>query len=314
MGEQSSDRILSDGRGSHALHATVRACLMGDRNAARHGCDERVETLPVISVVGGLPERSREDFSVLLRMASRERPERRTSGRPTPVMLYHMKSYLQRQGSFLALLLLLAAARRCRRRLGFLRCFVFCLCAVCSGRVFHSSIFSGYAHVSCAHSVPGRVTIPSAFSGSAAICLPSLPTPAISLPTSALFSVLNFSVVPDTGSYAFTSRVALGTRGASSAVFSSVPAAVRFLFLLAYFSVSRFGMWYFVVMRACVVGKITLSALSSSEQSDSCGLTHRGRACLEQQLGLSLPFLHGVEVHHLCVCCGRGAVVQYKML
>ena len=98
-------------------------------------------------------------------------------------------------------------------------------------------------------------SVHSAFSGNAAICLPSLPTPAISLPTSALFSVLNFNVVPDTGSYAFTSRVALGTRGASSPVFSSVSAAVRFLFLLAYFSVSRFGMWYFVVIRACVVGK-----------------------------------------------------------
>lgn len=149
-----------------------------------------------------------------------------------------------RQHSFLALLLLFAAARRCRRRLGFLRCFVLCLCAVRSRRVFHSSIFSRCAHVSCAHNVPGRVSVPSAFSGSAAICLPSLPTPAINLPTSALFSVLNFNVVPDTGSYAFTSRVALGTRGVSSPVFSSVSAAVavRFLFLLAYFSVSRFGM------------------------------------------------------------------------
>jgi hypothetical protein len=66
---------------------------------------------------------------------------------------------------------------------------------------------------------------------------------------------LNFNVVPDTGSYAFTSRVALGTRGASSPVLSSLSATVRFLFLLAYFSVSRFGMWYFVVMRACVVEK-----------------------------------------------------------
>jgi hypothetical protein len=147
-----------------------------------------------------------------------------------------------RQHSFLALLLLFAATGRCRRRLGFLRCFVLCLCAVRSRRVFHSSIFSGCAHVSCAHIVPDRVSVPSAFSGNAAICLPSLPTPAINLPTSALFSVLNFKVVPDTGSYAFTSRVALGTRGASSPVFSSVSAAVRFLFLLAYFSVSRFGM------------------------------------------------------------------------
>ena len=147
-----------------------------------------------------------------------------------------------RQESFLALLLLFAAARGCRRRLGFLRCLVLCLCAVRSGRVFHSSVFSDYAHVSCAHNVPDRVSIPSAFSGSAAICLPSLPTPAINLPTSALFSVLNFNVVPDTGSYAFTSRVALGTRGASSPAFSSLSAAARFLFLLAYFSVSRLGM------------------------------------------------------------------------
>ena len=50
----------------------------------------------------------------------------------------------------------------------------------------------------------------------------------------------------------------------------------------------------------------------------SCGLTHRGRARLEQQLGLSLPFLHGVEVHHLCVClwscrCGlvQDAVIEH---
>lgn len=254
MDEQSSDRILSGGRGSHALHATVRACLLGNRNTARHGCDERVETACDLRGRREPPEHSRDDFSVL-HMANRERPERRISGRPTPAMLCHMKSCPQRQDSFLALLLLFAAARRRRRRLGLLRCFVLCLCAVYSGCVFHSSIFGGCAHVSCAHIVPGRVSIPSAFSGSAAICLPSLPTPAINLPTSALFSVLNFNVVPDTGSYAFTSRVALGTRGASSPVFSSVSAAVRFLFLLAYFSVSRLGMWYFVVMRACVVGK-----------------------------------------------------------
>jgi hypothetical protein len=42
----------------------------------------------------------------------------------------------------------------------------------------------------------------------------------------------------------------------------------------------------------------------------SCGLTHRGRARLEQQLGLSLPFLHGVEVHHRCVLyCDCGTVM-----
>lgn len=160
-----------------------------------------------------------------------------------------------RQESFLALLLLFAAARGCRCRLGFLRCLVLCLCTVRSRRILHSSIFSDCADVSCAQNVPGRVSIPSAFSGRAAICLPSLPTPAINLPTSALFSVLNFNVVPDTGSYALTSRVALGTRGASSPVFSSLSAVERFLFLLAYLSVSRFGMWYLVVMRACVVGK-----------------------------------------------------------
>lgn len=40
----------------------------------------------------------------------------------------------------------------------------------------------------------------------------------------------------------------------------------------------------------------------------SCGLTHRGRARLEQQLGLSLPFLHGVEVHHL-LCMLRIVIV-----
>lgn len=166
-----------------------------------------------------------------------------------------------RRDSFLALLLLFAAARSRRRRLSFLRCLILCLCAVCSWRVFHSSIFSDYTFVSCVRNVLGRVFVPSAFSGSAAICLPSLPTPAINLPTSALFSVLNFNVVPDTGSYAFTSRVALGTRGASSPVFSSLSAAVRFLFLLAYFSVSRFGMWYLVVMRACVVGKNIISVV-----------------------------------------------------
>jgi hypothetical protein len=45
-----------------------------------------------------------------------------------------------------------------------------------------------------------RAGIPSAFSGNAAICLPILPSPAINRPTSALFSVLNFSVTPDSGS------------------------------------------------------------------------------------------------------------------
>ena len=157
------------------------------------------------------------------------------------------------QDSFLAFLLLLTAACGRRRKLGFLGCLVLCLYAICSRRVLHSSILSGYSQVSCDPNVPGQVSIPSAFSGSAAICLPSLPTPAISLPASALFSVLNFSVVPDTGSKAFTSSVALGTRGASPSVFSSVSADVRFLFLFAYLSVSRFGMWYLVVMRACVV-------------------------------------------------------------
>jgi hypothetical protein len=157
------------------------------------------------------------------------------------------------QDSLLALLLLFAAAWDRRRRLGFLRCLVLCLCTVYNGRILHSSILSGYPHISCASNVPDKVSIPSAFSGSAAICLPILPTPAINLPTSALFSVLNFNVVPDTGSNAFTSRVALGTRGASPSVFSSVSVDVRFLFLFAYLCVSRFGMWYLVVMRACVV-------------------------------------------------------------
>jgi hypothetical protein len=45
-----------------------------------------------------------------------------------------------------------------------------------------------------------RACVPSAFSGNAAICLPILPNPAINRPTSALFSVLNFSVTPDSGS------------------------------------------------------------------------------------------------------------------
>jgi hypothetical protein len=64
-------------------------------------------------------------------------------------------------------------------------------------------------------------------------------------------------------------------------------------------------------MRACVVEKKSLSALLSSEQAMSCGLTHRGRARLEQQLGLSLPFLHGVEVHHLCVYCECGCLLWF---
>jgi hypothetical protein len=207
----------------------------------------------VDSVVGGFPN---AHVTFHLHMVNRERRGRQigTTGASGDVSHGEMSS---RQDSFLALLLLLAAARGCRRRLGFLWCLILCLRAVCSGSVLHSSIFGGYSRVSLEHSMSlGNMPIPSAFSGSAAICLPIRPTPAISLPTSALFSVLNFSVVPDTGSYAFTSSVALGTLGASASVFSFSSADARFLFLFAYFSVSRFGMWYLVVMRAYVAKSI----------------------------------------------------------
>jgi hypothetical protein len=215
-----------------------------------------------------------------------------------------------RRASFLALLLLFAAARSCRCRLGFLRCLVLCLCAVCSGCILHSSILSRFAHVSCAHNVPGRVSIPSAFSGSAAICLPSLPTAAINLPTSALFSVLNFNVVPDTGSNAFTSRVALGTRGASSPVFSSLSAAVRFLFLLAYFSVSRFGMWYLVVTRACVVGKNHYQRCCPASKRWVVDLrTVAGRAWNSSLACRCHSSMVSRYTIFMCCDCGCGAVV-----
>lgn len=140
----------------------------------------------------------------------------------------------------------------------------------------------------------------------------------MSRPTSALFSVLNFKVTPDSGSYAFTSRVALGTLGASASAFSSGSAGARFLFLLAYFSESRFGMLYFVVMRACVAQDMLL--VMCRQQAVDRGLTHRGRARLEEQRGLPLPVFHSLQVHHLggaltfIVCVRRSVVVQWYSL
>jgi hypothetical protein len=112
--------------------------------------DREVETLPVDSVVGGFPN---AHVTSHLHMANRERRGRQieTTGASGAVSQGEM---LPRQSSFLALLLLLAAARGCRRRLGFLGCLILCLCAICSGSILHSSIFGGYSRVSWSVACP----------------------------------------------------------------------------------------------------------------------------------------------------------------
>jgi len=70
--------------------------------------------------------------------------------------------------------------------------------------------------------------VPSIFPGRAAICLPNLPSPVISLPTSAALSVLNFSTMPDCGSYVFKTKTARGTFGVEVSLSSSSPSRFRF--------------------------------------------------------------------------------------
>ena len=135
--------------------------------------------------------------------------------------------------SFLVLLFLLAAA--CAR----LRLWVSSDCIfnardnfcglLCHWRILHRCIYRQRLATSsfCITQMP----VPSAFSGSAAMCLPTRPSPCIKRPTSAALSVLNFSTTPDSGSYVFSVSVARGICGAALPSFSSCsPSAPRFLF------------------------------------------------------------------------------------
>lgn len=94
-------------------------------------------------------------------------------------------------------------------------------------------------------SPPAGILRSSVVSGSAAICLPSLPKLPINLPTSAPLLVSYCRHVPDTGSYVFSVKVAVACSGSCGGGGDDVRAV--FAGLEAFFS-SYF--WRFLILEA----------------------------------------------------------------
>jgi hypothetical protein len=140
---------------------------------------------------------------------------------------------------------------------------------------------------------PNRFPPSTAFSGRAAICLPNLPKPLISLPTSAALSVLNLSTTPDSGSYVFNTNAALGTLGAASFSFSSFSASLFRFLAFSYLGESRFGILYLVVMRVWQIWRFHMSVNRPHQDADGRWRrrTYRRGPRLQKQGGLALPFV-----------------------
>lgn len=128
--------------------------------------------------------------------------------------------------------------------------------------------------------------LPSSLTGTAAIYLPTCPSPAIKRPTSAARSVLNLRVTPDSGSYVFNVSVARGTSGAPSAPPPPSLSLFRFSSFCWYLGASRFEMLYLVVIRVCGlcavrerVRQVVVCPMAAVPQAGAYIRTVVGRAC-----------------------------------